>query len=452
MLYRLLLSLVGLFVVITLGVVGFSWRFALADIAPPPASAFSAQLVQKGQVLAGIGNCAACHTTKGGASYAGGLPIATPFGSIYSSNITPDPDTGIGRWSQDAFKRAMREGVRQDGAHLFPAFPYTHFTIINDEDLSALYAYLMTRPAVHALAQVNTIPFPLNIRALQAGWKLLYFDKKAYQTNVSQSVDWNRGRYLAEGIAHCAACHTPRNLLGAESTNSAYLGAQIDGWFAPALTAANTSPLPWTEAELFAYLRSGVTQFHGVASGPMSEVVHQGLTLSPDADIHALAAYFMNINGIAVATTKASSDAIVAKNLATNLTKIMSKSAQVGGLYTDRGANLYLAACAACHSNSNGIPIGIRPELGLNSALTAADPGNLLRVILAGAARREGDTLNAGSGVVAIAPGSYMPGFAASLTNDDLVQLVSYLRRSRTDLPPWERLEASVVAARKASP
>ena len=448
MLYRLLFSLLGLFLVATLGVVGFFWRFAMAAVVPPPASAFSVQLVQKGQVLAGIGNCAACHTTKGGAPYAGGLPIATQFGAIYSSNITPDPDTGIGRWSQEAFKRAMHEGVRQDGAHLFPAFPYTHFTTINDEDLSALYAYLMTRPAVHAVAVINTIPFPLNIRSLQAGWKLLYFDKKPYQTNVAQSVDWNRGRYLAEGIAHCAACHTPRNFLGAEKKNSAYLGAQINGWFAPALTAANTSPLPWTEPELFAYLRSGVSQFHGVASGPMSEVVHQGLALSPDADIHALATYFMNINGsAAAATSSASTDAIAA----TKLAKIMGKSAQTNGLYTDRGANLYLAACASCHSNSNGIPTGIRPELGLNSALTSADPGNLLRVILTGAARRSGDTLNAGASVVAIVPGSYMPGFAASLTNEDLVQLASYLRRSRTDLPPWDRLEASVVAARQAS-
>ena len=444
MLFRLLLTLIGLFLVITLGVVSFFWRFAMAAIVPPPASSFSTQLVQKGQVLAGMGNCAACHTTKGGGSYAGGVPIATPFGTIYSSNITPDPETGIGRWSQDAFKRAMREGVRQDGAHLFPAFPYTHFTTISDEDLSALYAYLMTLPAVHATTQVNTIPFPLNIRSLQAGWKLFFFDKKAYQTNVSQSVDWNRGRYLAEGIAHCSACHTPRNFLGAESKNSAYLGAPIDGWFAPALTVANTSPLAWTEPELFAYLRSGVTQFHGVASGPMSEVVHQGLALSPDSDIHALATYFVNLNGTAAAP---STEAITAKKLAA----IMSKSAQVSGFYADRGANLYLAACASCHSNSNGIPTGIRPELGLNSALTAADPANLLRVILSGAARRDGDTLNAASGAVAIAPGSYMPGFAASLTNEDVVQLASYLRRSRTDLPPWDRLEASVVAARKAS-
>jgi mono/diheme cytochrome c family protein len=448
LLFRLLLSLVGLLIVVTLGVVSFYWRFALAAVAPPPASAFSVQLVQKGQVLAGMGNCAACHTTKGGAPLAGGLPMATPFGVIYSSNITPDPDTGIGRWSQDAFKRAMREGVRQDGAHLFPAFPYTHFTIINDEDLSALYAFLMTRPAVHALTPVNTIPFPLNIRSLQAGWKLLYFDKKPYQTNVSQSVDWNRGRYLAEGIAHCAACHTPRNFLGAEKKNSAYLGAQIDGWFAPALTSANTSPLPWTQIELFAYLRSGVSQLHGVASDSMSEVVHQGLALSPDADIHALTSYFVNINGSPVATTStASADAIAA----TTLANIMGKSAQVSGLYTDRGANLYLAACASCHSNSNGIPTGVRPELGLNSALTAADASNLLRVILTGAARRAGGTFNAAPDMVAIAPGSYMPGFAASLTNDDLVQLASYLRRSRTDLPPWNGLEVSVVAARKAS-
>ena len=429
---RVLFGLLGILIVIPLGAVALFWRPALAPVAPPPASAFSPQLVAKGTVLASMGNCAACHTVKGGASYAGGLPLATPFGTIYSTNITPDPDTGIGRWSQEAFKRAMREGVDQDGAHLFPVFPYTHFTIVTDEDLTALYAYFMTRPAVSAAPKKNTIPFPLNLRALQGGWKLLYFSKADYQANASKSADWNRGRYLAEGLAHCAACHTPRNKLGAEIKDSPYLGATVDAWFAPALTAANTAPLPWTEPEIFAFLRNGATDLHGVAAGPMSAVVHDGLALSPDADIHALAAYFADMNGAAGGVPDA------AKADAT-LTKVMAKSAQVAGLYNDRGATLYLAACASCHSNSNGKPVGVRPELGLNSVLTAADPTNLVQVILHGVGKGEG------------MPGVMMPGFATALADADIAQLTAYLRRSRTELPPWKDLEASIAAVRKGS-
>lgn len=435
---RILFGLLGLFILAGLGVVGSSWHFALAAIASPPASAFSAQLAEKGAALAGIGNCAACHTVKGGASYAGGSPLVTPFGSIYSTNITPDPDTGIGRWSQEAFKRAMHEGVRRDGAHLFPTFPYTHFSIVNDEDLTALYAYFMTRPAINAPPKQNTLPFPLNVRALQGGWKLLYFDKATQQTNASKSVDWNRGRYLAEGLAHCAACHTPRNKLGAEIKDSPYAGAKINGWFAPALTAANTAPLPWTESEIFAFLRSGATDLHGGAVGPMAEVVHDGLALAPDADIHALAAYFADMNGTAGATGAAGA-AGAAQGTDAALSKIMAKSAQVAGIYNDHGAVLYVGACASCHSNSDGKPIRARPELGLSGALSAPDPNNLLQLILHGIGKQER------------MPGMIMPGFASSLSDADIAQLAAYLRRSRTELPPWKGLEASIAALRKES-
>jgi len=429
LLTRKLFGLLGLIILAAVALYGWSWRPALAPITPPVFTAFAPQLVEKGAMLAGVGNCAACHTVKGGAPFAGGLGMATPFGTIYSSNITPDPDTGIGRWSQAAFKRAMREGVRRDGAHLFPAFPYNHFTLVSDADLTALYAYFMTRPGIIVTPKENTVPFPLSLRPLQAGWKLLFFDKGEYQTNAAKSVDWNRGRYLAEGLAHCAACHTPRNQLGAEIKGSPYLGAKIEGWFAPALTAANTAPLPWTEPELFAFLRSGATTLHGVASGPMAAVVHEGLALAPDADIHALANYFADMNGSTQAAPQADA----------TLTAVMARSASVAGQYNDHGATLYLAACASCHSNSGGKPAPLRPELGLNSALTAADPANLLQVVLRGVGRRDG------------APGAMMPAFAAAMSDADIAQLAAYLRRSRTALPPWSDLEASVAAARRAS-
>ena len=236
----------GLVVLGVLGFVTLAWRPAIAPISPPPPGSFAPDLVAKGEALSGGGFCAVCHTAEGGQIYAGGYPMQTPFGIIYSTNITPDPETGIGTWSEAAFTRAMHEGVARDGSHLFPAFPYDHFTKLSDNDVKALYAYFMTRPPFRSPAKGNTIPFPLNIRYLQAGWKLLFFRPGRYEFDAAKSAEWNRGAYLALGLSHCGACHTPRNLVGAEKAGDAYAGAVVDNWIAPALTAENPSPAPWT--------------------------------------------------------------------------------------------------------------------------------------------------------------------------------------------------------------
>ena len=211
--------LIGIVALGVLGILGFgalAWWPAIAPIDPPARESFSPALVAKGEALAGAGFCAECHTAKGGEIYAGGYAMATPFGVIYSTNITPDPETGIGTWSEAAFARAMHEGVARDGSHLFPAFPYDHFTKVSDDDVEALYAYFMTRPPVRATAPANTIPFPFNIRCLQEGWKILFFRARRFEPVAGKSEAWNRGAYLALGLSHCGACHTPRNLLGAE--------------------------------------------------------------------------------------------------------------------------------------------------------------------------------------------------------------------------------------------
>jgi mono/diheme cytochrome c family protein len=427
---RFFLLLIVLIIIAMMVITVMYYRPAIDPVAPPAHAAFSPQLIEQGATLAGIGNCAACHTSKGGPAFAGGLAMETPFGKIYATNITPDPVTGIGSWSQAAFKRAMHEGVRRDGAHLFPAFPYTHFTIINDADLTALYAFLMTRVAVNAPAKEATIPFPLNIRAFQAGWKLLYFKPGMQRTDAARSMDWNRGRYLAEGLAHCAACHTPRNKLGAEITDSSYTGASIKNWFAPALTSANKAPIPWDEKEIYSYLRTGISVFHGNANGPMSEVVHDGLMRASDGDIHALAAYFVQRANVTPQVTANSSAALVSA---------MSRANQVEGQYHDRGANLYLVACASCHSNSDGIPVAVRPELGLNSAVWAADPSNLLQVILHGVGRSEG------------MQNISMPGFAQTMTDEDVARIAAYLRSSRTTEAPWPDLVSRVATLRSSA-
>ena len=427
MLKRIVIGFAGVAIVGLMGFSALAWRPAIAPIDPPAAASFPTELIAKGQALAGAGYCAVCHTRQGGEPFAGGYGLRTPFGTIFSTNLTPEPETGIGRWSLEAFTRAMNEGVDRNGSHLFPAFPYDHFTKVSDDDVQALYAYLMTRPPVRAPAQANTIPFPLNVRALQEGWKILFFRSGRYQPDPSQSAEWNRGAYLAEGLSHCGGCHTPRNGLGAERVKDAYAGAVIDDWDAPALTDANPSPAPWTQSELFSYLRSGVSPLHGVSAGPMSPVVHAGLAALPDSDIRAQAIYFADIDHAAAREPVV--EAAVKKALATS---------PLGSTQEyDPDARLYVAACIACHYNAGPIPLAARPELALNSALTLPEPSNFIRVVLDGIDVRQGG------------PGLVMPGYAAALTDTDIARLAAYLRRTRTDRPPWSDVEQKVAAVRQ---
>jgi mono/diheme cytochrome c family protein len=427
MLKRIVVGIVG---IVVLGLVGFlaiAWRPAIAPIDPPAKASFPAELVAKGQVLAGAGYCAVCHTKQGGQPFAGGYPLRTPFGTLYSTNITPEPETGIGRWSLAAFTRAMHEGVARDGSHLFPAFPYDHFTQVSDDDVAALYAYLMTRPPVTAPAQASTLPFPLNVRLFQEGWKLLSFRSGRHQPDAGKSAEWNRGAYLAEGLSHCGGCHTPRNPIGAEETGKAYAGALIDGWIAPALTAANPSPVPWTQDELYDFLRSGVGPRHGVSAGSMSPVIHTGLAAMPDSDIRAIAVYFADINHSADRADLA--DTAIQKALATS---------HLGtGQTDDPDARLYAAACVACHYNAGPTPLAARPELALNSALTLPEPTNFIHVVLEGIGVGEGG------------PGLVMPSYAAAFSDADIARLAAFLRRTRTDRPAWTDLEQKVAAARQ---
>jgi mono/diheme cytochrome c family protein len=420
--------LVGFLALAVVGLVGFgvfAWRPSIGKIAPPAPTSFSPDMVARGEVLAGAGYCSTCHTTKGGQPFAGGYPMKTSFGVIYSTNITPDPKTGIGAWSEAAFSRALREGVGRDGSHLFPALPYDHFTKLSDADVSALYAYMMTRPAVVAPAKRNGIPFPLNIRALQAGWKLLFFKPGRFEPDKTKSPEWNRGAYLAEGLSHCGACHTPRNALGAEKRDKAFAGAAIDNWIAPPLTAANPSPAPWDRAELIAYLRTGVSRYHGVAAGPMAPVVHDGLVKLPDADIQALAVYFADLDAAAGR----------AGALAPALQRAAAADRLNVGPQNDPSARLYTAACASCHYNGVGQPNPLRPDLALNSAVNLDDPTNLIRVVLYGVSARDG------------APGVVMPGFSR-FSDADVAKLAAYLRATRTNKPAWPDLDKKVAAIR----
>ena len=424
---RIFISVAALEVVGILGFGALAWRPAIAPIAPPSPAGFAKALVAKGEALAGGGHCADCHTVQGGQKFAGGYVMATPFGTIYSTNITPDPETGIGAWSEAAFTRAVREGVARDGSLLFPAFPYNHFTRLSDADVKALYAYFMTRSPVHAVARENGLPFPLNVRYLQAGWRLLFFRPARFEPNAHKSPEWNRGAYLAEALSDCGGCHTPRNLLGAEVAAHAYGGAVIDNWIAPPLNAANPSPAPWTQQELFSYLRNGDSILHGSATGPMAPVVH-GLAALPDQDVRALATYFADVGH---SGDRAASDSVVA------LAMSYGSLDDAGARQLDGDARLYIAACASCHYNSGQAPLAVRPDLALNSALNLPDPTNFIQVVLHG--------VNAKDGI----PGVVMPSFGGALSDADIARIAAYLRRTRTNLPPWSGLESKIAAARR---
>jgi nicotinate dehydrogenase subunit B len=397
---------------------------AIAPIARPDPTVYSATTIARGAQLAALGNCAECHTTVGGAQNAGGRALETPFGVIYSTNITPDVETGIGAWSYQAFERAMRDGLHRDGQQLYPAFPYTHFARTSDADMQALYAYLMARPAVRATAPANTLAFPFNLRPLLAGWNALFHRTDAFMPDPTKFEQWNRGAYLVEGLGHCSACHSPRNALGAEQRNAYLAGGFAEGWEAPPLTSLSRAPIPWSEAELYAYLRTGHSRFHGVAAGPMAPIVRDLANL-PDEDLRAMAVYLGSFNDIAV--DRQAQDSLAAKLEAATQVNVASSP----------GARLYQGACAVCHE-VGGLPLfGSRPSLSLNSNLHSAAPDNLVQVILHGIAEPAANDLG------------YMPGFKHSMSDAQIEELVVFLRKQfAPDKPAWSGLKETIARLR----
>jgi mono/diheme cytochrome c family protein len=404
-----------------------AWRPAIAAIDPPAPQSFDAALVQRGRDLAAIGNCSTCHTLRGGKDFAGGLPVPTPFGTIYSSNITPDPETGIGGWPEAAFRRAMRSGVDRRGQHLYPTFPYDHFTNVTDEDDQALYAYLMTREPVPAPARDNQLSFPFNQRFVIAGWKLLFLRQATYQPDPTQSAQWNRGGYLVEGLAHCGACHTPRNALGAERASAPFAGGEVDNWHAPAINAQSPAPVPWDGDALFAYLRNGWHPDHGVARGPMALVV-SNLSEVPDSDVRAIATYMAGVFGAPAPNRKRRGEEVLAQ--------AKSPAAQTSNANAT-GAAIYAAACSACHESSRPLPFG-GVNLALSTAISSPDPRNAANIVLSGVRPVEGER------------SPIMPGFAAGMNDGQIAALLNYLRARFSNQPAWTNVEKTIEAARRS--
>jgi mono/diheme cytochrome c family protein len=407
-----LLLLLGLVVLGTGGFIWFAWHSSIAPIAPPARVSFDPVAIARGARLAALGNCLSCHTVPGGTAFAGGRGVQTPFGTLYASNITPDPTTGIGTWPEAAFRRAMHDGVDRGGHQLYPAFPYDHFTLVSEADDADLYAYLMTREPVQAATPPNDLAFPLGIRALLAFWKLLFFHPAAFHPDSAQSAEWNRGAYLAQGLAHCGACHTPRNFLGAEKSGRRFDGGEAQGWYAGALDAASPAPDPWTADAIYAYLRHGWQPQHGVALGPMGEVTHN-LAAAPDEDVRAIATYVASVMGTP------------------HPPPAPSPAAPSSG----PGEALYRGACASCHEGGSGTPFG-GIDLALSSALHAPNPTDLANIVAGG-----------------IPPSSeqrapIMPGFGAVLSDRQMLDLLTWLRARFGAPQPWDGIPAAIQAAR----
>ena len=282
---------------------------------------------------------------------------------------------------------------------------------------------------VSASVPPNTVPFPLSVRALQEGWKILFFKSGRFEANPSKSADWNRGAYLAEALSDCGGCHTPRNPLGAERVGDAYAGTVIDGWIAPALDPSNPSPVPWTQEELFSFLRTGTSPLHGAAGATMVPVIRDALDLPvvSDSDVRAIAVYFSDIDHAGAR----------AHNTEAATREALTSSFLGSGQAYDPDAELYAAACIACHYNSGTVPLPARPELALNSALTLPEPTNFIQAVLRGVGNGDG------------ARGLVMPAYASNFSDADVARLAAYLRRTRTPQPPWTDLENKVSVARR---
>lgn len=404
----------GLVVIAAAGFTILAYQPEMAAVARPNPGSFDKALVERGRVLANYGDCTACHTRPDGPPFAGNFPLKTPFGTIYTSNITPDAETGIGTWSKEAFRRSMKDGVNRKGHHLYPAFPYDQFTKVKDADIDAIYAYLMAAVApMRETTRDNDFSFPFNIRATLAIWKALFLDKTPFQPDPSKDAAWNEGGYLVEGLGHCAACHSPRNFMGARTT-PAYGGGSAEGWYAPPLNKDNLSQQPWTKLEFVTYLMDGWQAKHGMAAGPMTPVV-DALHKQNEIDVFAIAAY--------VETLRAGEkpiDQAAVRAAALRLEWGNPHAPPVPKEFSE-GAKVFEARCAQCH-RSNGATV----PLALQTSIHAPVSDSVVEVIRNGIRPPTG------------ALGRSMPAFGSQLSDADINALVKFLRARFSTQPPWE--------------
>ena len=380
---------------------------ALQPATDPPATGAAdedrAALVARGEYLARAGNCMACHTAPGGTPWAGGRAMDTPFGTIYTSNLTPDPTTGLGQWTADDFWKALHEGRARDGRLLYPAFPYTSYTRVTRADADAIWAWLQTLPPVERPNRPHALRFPYDTQAALLAWRALYFKPGVFVADATRSEDWNRGAYLVQGLGHCSACHAPRNALGASSDPGALAGGlmPVQNWYAPSLTSPHEAGVAdWAKDDIVALLRDGVSG-NATVAGPMAEVVFGSTQYLSAADLDAMAVYLKSLP--------------VTQSVKAESTGVLDE------LRRERGAQLYGEHCADCHGERGEGKPGIWPALAGNRAVTMDPPANTVRIVLGGgyAPATRGNPRPYG-----------MPPFAAALSDDEVALVVSHIRGS----------------------
>ncbi len=350
-------------------------------------------LIEKGKYLATAGDCISCHTRPGGEPFAGGLAISTPFGTVETPNITPDKDTGIGSYTDEQFYTTLHNGIAANGEYLYPVFPFTSFTKVTPDDIFAIKAYLFSLKPVHAPRKPNNLAFPFDIRSSLAVWRAIYFQPGVFKPDPNKSDQINRGAYLVQGLGHCGQCHTQRNILGALVKSDSLQGAAVEGWYAPNITSDWSHGIgSWSDEELFSYFKKGVAPGHGIAEGPMAEVVHRSLMHLSDEDLKAIVAYLKSTPAASLSASNAGTE-----------------------IPLDKGAGaLYVSYCASCHQlNGKGLP-GKIPPLASNGSVTAEGPQDIVKVILGGLPAT--DTYGP------------MPSLAAYLNDAQIAAIANYVR------------------------
>jgi mono/diheme cytochrome c family protein len=358
----------------------------------------NAAQLNRGRYLVAAGDCLSCHYREGGEPFAGGLGLNTPFGVIYTSNITPDKETGIGGWTADQFYRAMHDGKDDEGTDLYPAFPYPWFRRVSREDDDAIFAFLKTLPAVSYAPPKNDLSFPFSVRSFVGGWNLLFLDSHGFQPDANQSAEWNRGAYLVTGLGHCGACHTPKNSFGADKSKLEFHGGKLDNWVAADLTANTRTGLgEWSVDDIAEFLATG-RNAHAAAGGAMADVITYSTAYLTDGDRRAMAVYLKSLPASPMAATS---------------------SPDAGAMH--RGAEVYSDACSSCHLENGVGQSRIFPPLGKDAVLQQSDATGVLHLILAGTQ----------IGVSASRPSALsMPSFAWKLSDQEIADVTTYLRNS----------------------
>jgi mono/diheme cytochrome c family protein len=397
-----------------------------ADPTGVPADFASADPVKRGEYLARAADCMVCHTAPGGARYAGGLEIRLPFGAIYTTNITPDKDTGIGKYSDADFLNAVQRGIRPDGARLYPAMPYPSYTFMTDADALAIKAYLFSLPGVHAENRADTFTLPFNQRWSMIFWSMAFNPNTRFTPNTARSPEWNRGAYLAEALAHCGECHTPRNLAQALNNRKKYAGAVTAGWKAFNISSDKDTGIgSWSDDEVAAYLATGHAKSRGTAAGPMGEAVDQSFSAMTSSDIHALVAYVRSVPA-------------VTSDLPANLAPPAPGSPKEGATANAAGKKVFEQACVSCHSWTGVSAVSPFATISGARGVNDASATNVAQIVLSGTVRHTPD------GVVS------MPAFGASYSDAEIAAVVNYVT-ARFGAAPSNLTDKEVARLRSAT-